>query len=136
MTKSPLEAVLLSAVLPGAGQVYLDQAWKVPIIWGITGGFLWGALKQNSRYHEEITLIAQAKNAVDYAVHTERREYYRDDRDRWWIFASLTYIASLLDSYISANLFDFDVSNSNHTPIGTLLRPDDHSTYLKVRIEF
>ncbi|HWF43228.1 MAG TPA: DUF5683 domain-containing protein [Candidatus Kapabacteria bacterium] len=134
MTKSPLKAVLLSAVIPGAGQVYLDQTWKVPIIWGIAGGFLYGALKQNSRYYGEINLIAQAKNAIDIAVHTERREYYRDDRDRWWIFASLTYIATLLDSYISANLFDFDVSNSNHTLTGTLSKPVDHSTYLNVRV--
>src|ERR1044071_1303770 len=51
MTKSPLEAVLLSAVIPGAGQVYLHQTWKVPVIWGIGGAFLYGAYIQNFRYH-------------------------------------------------------------------------------------
>src|ERR1035437_3536160 len=50
MTKSPLEAVLLSVVIPGAGQVYLEQTWKLPFIYGLIGGFFYGALIQNTRY--------------------------------------------------------------------------------------
>ena len=35
---SPQRAIILSAVLPGAGQVYNRQAWKIPIIYAALGG--------------------------------------------------------------------------------------------------
>ena len=120
MTKSPLTAVLLSAVLPGAGQAYLDQYWKVPIIWGVIGGFFYGEQIQNLRYH-------QAQHSVDTAnadttnggatgsffAHAweNAREFYRDDRDKWWIYLGITYIATILDAYIASHLYDFDVSD-------------------------
>ena len=39
MKKSPTTAVLLSAVLPGAGQFYNESYWKIPIIGGLVGYF-------------------------------------------------------------------------------------------------
>ena len=48
MTRSPTLALGLSAALPGAGQAYLNQWWKVPIIYGLLGGFFYGAYLQNS----------------------------------------------------------------------------------------
>jgi hypothetical protein len=113
MTKSPTEALLLSAAIPGAGQVYLGQTWKVPIIWGLAGGFLYGALIQNSRYHEwaDSTSAAEARgDAYAAALYANRREFYRDDRDKWWIYLGITYVANILDAYIAAHLYDFDVS--------------------------
>src|SRR5205809_566695 len=92
MTKSPLEAVLLSAVLPGAGQAYLDQWWKVPVIWGVGGAFFYGAYIQNYRYHymQDSVNNAQARRTVaDSAwanTYASSREFYRDDRDKWWIY--------------------------------------------------
>ena len=126
MTKSPLEAVLLSAVLPGAGQVYLDQTWKVPIIWGIAGGFLYGALIQNFRYHYMSDSVNNQLARGDTAlslVYSNVREFYRDDRDKWWIYIALTYIANLLDAYIAANLYDFDVSSPAPSPINSYYDP-------------
>ena len=35
---SAKKALILSAVLPGAGQVYNRQAWKIPIIYAAIGG--------------------------------------------------------------------------------------------------
>ncbi len=117
MAKSPLEAVLLSAALPGAGQVYLGQTWKLPILYGLIGGFAYGVIIQNSRYHWAIDSV-NSENAMMTSADTIRanefanvREFYRDDRDKWWIYLGLTYIAQILDAYIAANLYDFDVSN-------------------------
>ena len=43
--------------------------------------------------------------------YTQAREFYRDDRDKFYVYAGLVYLANLLDAYISAHLFDFDVSD-------------------------
>ncbi|HLX12970.1 MAG TPA: DUF5683 domain-containing protein, partial [Bacteroidota bacterium] len=36
-TKDPWLAFGLSAVVPGAGQIYNHNYWKAPVIWGLTG---------------------------------------------------------------------------------------------------
>ncbi len=36
-SKSSWTAVLMSAVVPGAGQIYNESYWKAPLIWGIAG---------------------------------------------------------------------------------------------------
>ena len=36
-TKSPWLAVGLSAVVPGLGQLYNENSWKAPLIWGVGG---------------------------------------------------------------------------------------------------
>jgi hypothetical protein len=117
MAKSPLEAVLLSAAFPGAGQVYLGQAWKLPILYGLIGGFAYGVIIQNVRYHTSMDSI-NAENAKMTNADSNRanefvspREFYRNDRDKWWIYLGITYIAQVLDAYIASNLYDFDVSD-------------------------
>jgi len=131
MSKSPLEAILLSAALPGAGQLYLGQAWKLPILYGLLGGFFYGEQIQNRRYHETIDEQNghEAQAAKYYAKATPADslkgisemqkslrlkssvEFYYDDRDKWWIYLGITYVVQILDAYIAAHLYDFDVSN-------------------------
>jgi len=114
MQKSPTLALLLSGVLPGAGQIYTGGWYKAPfVVAGIVGCFI-GASIQNGRYHVDIDSVnnqlarGDTYNANRY---TAQREFYRDDRDKFYIYAGLVYIINLLDAYISAHLFDFDVSD-------------------------
>jgi hypothetical protein len=142
MTKSPLEAVLLSAALPGAGQVYLHQTWKVPIIYALAGGFLYGALIQNFRYHEMIDSINARQALGDtadilYAQHfVGPREFYRNDRDKWWIYLGLAYIANVLDAYVSANLYDFDVSTPGSSPFESYYDPIERRGGISLILHF
>lgn len=142
MTKSPLEAVLLSAALPGAGQVYLHQAWKVPIIYALAGGFFYGALIQNFRYHEMIDSINERwsrRTSADsnYALRfVSAREFYRNDRDKWWIYLGLAYIANILDAYVSANLYDFDVSTPGSSPFESYYDPIEGRGGISLTIHF
>jgi hypothetical protein len=116
MAKSPTLALVLSAVLPGAGQVYTGGWYKAPFIVGGIAGCLIAASIQNGRYLVDIDSINNQlarKNFADSAksqAYVNQREFYRDDRDKFYIYAGLVYIANLLDAYISAHLFDFDVS--------------------------
>jgi hypothetical protein len=52
MHKSPILALGLSAVLPGAGQIYNGQWWKAPLIFVGMGGCFYGAFIQNARMNE------------------------------------------------------------------------------------
>jgi hypothetical protein len=122
MTKSPMLALGLSAILPGAGQIYNEQWWKVPILYAMLGGFGYGAYIQNQRYQDAKANLAKAiaeKNEADASTWTRSRNFYRDDRDKFFIYMGLAYVANLIDAYISAHLFDFDVSDPAPLPAGT-----------------
>jgi hypothetical protein len=122
MTKSPMLALGLSAILPGAGQIYNEQLWKVPILYAMLGGFGYGAYIQNQRYREAVGNLSKAieeKNANDERTWRRSRDFFRDDRDKWYIYLGLAYVANLIDAYISAHLFDFDVSDPAPLPAGT-----------------
>lgn len=119
MKKDPLLALGLSAALPGAGQVYNGQWWKTPVIFGAFGACIYAALLQDTRLsHTQDSISNQiSRGEFDLAArYTSVRDFYRDDRDKFYIYAGLVYIANLLDAYISAHLFDFDVSDTKTTP--------------------
>lgn len=121
MTKSPTLALALSAVLPGAGQIYNGEWWKVPILYAMLGGFGYGAYIQNQRYQDAKANLARAvdeKNPGEVGRWTRSRDFFRDDRDKWYIYMGLAYVANLIDAYISAHLFDFDVSDPAPLPAG------------------
>ena len=39
------------------------------------------------------------------------REFYRDQRDQFYLYAGLVYLINIVDAYVDAHLFDFDVSD-------------------------
>lgn len=121
MTKSPMLALGLSAILPGAGQIYNEQWWKVPILYAMLGGFGYGAYIQNERYQDarkNLTIATFNGSAAEKQRWTNSRNFYRDDRDKFLIYIGLAYVANLIDAYISAHLFDFDVSDPAPLPAG------------------
>jgi hypothetical protein len=77
MQKSPLTAVLMSAVLPGAGQIYNQSYFKAPIIWGAAGLLVYGWFYNQDRYKEYRDLYLQTENNF----YRQYRIFYRDQRD-------------------------------------------------------
>jgi hypothetical protein len=114
MTKSPAMAVGLSAVLPGAGQFYNESYWKVPIVMGLGGYFVYEWIKNDNLAQDYRDLYEASKTPEDPDGNTQYlaiRDFYKDQRDTFtWYFAIL-YVANLLDAYVDANLYDFDVGD-------------------------
>ncbi|MHC1737224.1 MAG: DUF5683 domain-containing protein [Ignavibacteriaceae bacterium] len=109
MTKSPWGAVARSAVIPGWGQLYNQSYWKIPIVWGVIGWFTYNWIQNNTDYENYRNLyIADPSNS-----NKRLREFYRDNRDLFAIYLGLTYVANLIDAYVDAHLFDFDVSEDH-----------------------
>ncbi|MEK7251005.1 MAG: DUF5683 domain-containing protein [Bacteroidota bacterium] len=113
-TKSPGLALLFSAVLPGAGQFYNESYWKIPILLGFGYYFAsrWIDNNDSTRHYRDlyassITPELQGGNAR----YLQLREFYKDQRDTfsWYIF--IYYIVNLVDAYVDASLYDFNVGD-------------------------
>lgn len=130
MTKSPTLALGLSAILPGAGQIYNEEWWKAPVLYGLLGGFGYGAYIQNDRYlvaRDSLNAQLARGDESEASRYRSSRDFYRNDRDRWLIYMGLAYIANLIDAYISAHLFDFDVSDPVASPTEVTSRMRFHA---------
>jgi len=114
MTKSPLKAVLFSAVLPGAGQFYNKSYWKIPIIWGIGGYFAFEVVRNNTYYLDYRDRYVDSQTPSNPSGDSRLktlREFYRDQRDQFIFYFGVLYLINLVDAYVDAHLFDFDVSD-------------------------
>ena len=131
-------ALGLSAVLPGAGQLYVGDWYKTPLILGAFAGCFYAASIQNIRYHytaDSVRNQLARGDEFDAGRYTSVREFYRDDRDRWYIYAALVYIANLIDPYIAAHLYDFDVSDVT-APAAFLSAPSRSEEPWRLSIRF
>jgi hypothetical protein len=114
MERSAWGAVLRSAILPGLGQYYNQSYWKIPVVWGflVYLGYEW---KWNDN------------NMNLYSIGSVGRTQWRDQRDLFTVYIGLTYLLNLIDAYVDAHLFDFDISNDKF--MGT-------TTHLSIKIPY
>lgn len=113
-TKNAWVAIGLSALVPGAGQMYNEDYWKVPVIWGLGGYWVYEWIDLNKSYQNfRSTYLASISPSLpDGDANQKRlRDFYRDERDRFAWFMGGLYFLNILDAYVGANLYDFDVSS-------------------------
>ena len=106
-------ALLKSAILPGWGQYYNESYWKIPVFWGIIGWCAYNYVANNNNYSDYQSLYINSGFSIE--SYRRLRDYYRDQRDLFVIYLGITYLANLLDAYVDANLFDFNVSEDAFT---------------------
>ncbi|MBI4546798.1 MAG: hypothetical protein HY707_02375 [Ignavibacteriae bacterium] len=106
-------AVGFSAVLPGSGQIYNEDYWKVPLIWGLGGYYVYEWVRLNNRYkdfRDQFNTSVQQRPPFGDDRFLRLRDFYRDERDKFAWYLGLLYFLNLVDAYVGANLYDFDVS--------------------------
>jgi hypothetical protein len=114
-TKSTTTAILLSTVLPGAGQLYNESYWKIPVILGLGGywGYEW--IQMNNEYRNYRRLYSESLNKIlpasDYRYKTIR-DFYKSERDRFAWYLGVLYFVNILDAYVDASLFEFSVDDN------------------------
>jgi len=114
MKKSPLKAVLLSAVIPGLGQFYNEAYWKVPVIALLGGYFGYEIFRNNNKFGDYRDLYAESQtpeNPNGDDRYRQYREFYRNQRDQFYFYFGIFYLINLVDAYVDAHLFDFNVSD-------------------------
>lgn len=113
MSKSPWGAVLRSAVIPGWGQIYNESYWKAPIFWAALGGFIYGWVFYDDLYDKYAQLYSESiKGDSGDGAYLRQRDFYHDQRDLMSVYIGLTYLLNLIDAYVDAHLFDFDVGEN------------------------
>jgi hypothetical protein len=126
ITKNPKLAGWLSCALPGAGQVYNGQYWKVPIIYGGIGTLVYVSQFYNVRYkqlkNDEHYLLAMQAGDSTYNGHsfygltTENdivryMRKYRRYRDLCYLGMFLVYMMNIFDAVVDAHLYDYNVTD-------------------------
>ncbi|MGA7160373.1 MAG: DUF5683 domain-containing protein [Bacteroidota bacterium] len=111
--KSTTVALLASLVVPGAGQIYNGSYWKPPILWGVGYYFISVYNQQNKLYQQSRRAYAASinSNQVDGDQNILRlRDFYHNQRDTFAWYLAIEYIVNLLDAYVDASLYNFEVS--------------------------
>jgi len=113
--RSTTTAILLSAVLPGAGQAYNGSYWKVPIVFGLGVYFVAEFLDNNRKYkdyHDRYTASQTPEDPKGDGYLLRLRDFYGSNRDTYaWYFVIL-YVLNLVDAYVDASLAGFDVGEN------------------------
>lgn len=129
---SPKKAVILSAIVPGAGQIYNRKYWKAPIAWaGIGAGvyFLQENTREYRRYRDAyIALVDDDPTTVDefngqYSAQAVLNvtDTYRRWRDLSYIAIGAVYVLNLIDATVDAHFVRFDVGNDLSMRLGPSL---------------
>lgn len=128
----PKKAVLLSFVLPGGGQLYNKQYWKVPLAYATIGGAIFAIDFNGKRYRlyrddfiarrddVEGNENAQLAGLSDENVRSLRNQYRKNlELSSFGLIAA--YIFNAADAFVSAHLKPFDVSDDLTLEFGPTL---------------
>ena len=120
---NPGTATLRSLILPGWGQAYNREYWKIPIVYGAVGTMAGFWIFNNMWYK-------RTKDAYDIRVNRPQdslqinpklqplstsslqfyRNAYRRDRDYSTLYFILTWALNIVDATVFGHLKEFDVS--------------------------
>lgn len=123
----PGKAALLSALLPGTGQIYNHSWLKLPLVYGGLGAVIYGESFYQKYYREfadaynavganpallgNPSLGTQASLARSLDALNNGVIAYRRQRDIFYLYIGLVYGVQILDALVTAHLKDFDVSD-------------------------
>lgn len=117
LPKNPRKATLLSAILPGAGQVYNNKAWKVPILYAGIMTDIYFIRFNNRRYQVFRQALFDFDDGISNDFPNLNREalvrnvdYWRRNRDLCFLLLAGIYALNLIDANVDAHLSGFDIS--------------------------
>ncbi|ABG59815.1 DUF5683 domain-containing protein [Cytophaga hutchinsonii] len=131
MNRQPNKAALMSAILPGAGQVYNKKYWKAPLppIGLLITGYLaidysnktkvYGEAASLAEHNADRSALSTSYTNAGYNLQTLSATQLRtlqDDSRRYMymnivIFSGI-YALNIVDAYVDAHLKEFDVNEN------------------------
>ena len=112
----PGKATLYSLLLPGLGQAYNGEYWKIPIYIGGMGAAYYFYNTNNINYQRYRRIYKEASNKdVPYTgpITSEQALYYRDVfrryRDYSVLAIALVYLLQVIDANVFSYMHDFEI---------------------------
>jgi hypothetical protein len=127
----PKKAIWYSVLCPGLGQLYNRRYWKLPFVGAGVIGVAY-AINWNSKYYNAYTnayrdvmdddptttsymkLLPPGSTGINESqlvtVLKNRQQKFRRSRDLSYIGAVGVYVICILDAFVDAQLYDFDIS--------------------------
>lgn len=165
---NPSRATWLAVIVPGLGQIYNRSYWKLPIVYGAFMGCAYAISWNASMYNDykeayrdillDETLSddpTRSYNAIlppGYTIESmggrsqytstlnSRQNRYRRYRDISIAATVAVYVLSIIDAYVDAQLFDFDISPNLSLNVQPQLNydpwRDNRSAELKLALNF
>ena len=112
----PGRATLYSILLPGLGQAYNGEYWKIPINWGCLIGSAHFLYTNSVNYQRFRRIYNDSyKEGYDGPVSQSTALYYRDVYRRYRDYSVLAlvgfYLLQVIDANVFAYMHDFEVSD-------------------------
>ncbi len=117
---NPKKSALFSAILPGAGQLYNRQYWKLPIIYAGVGAAVYFLIDNTRQYQRfragYIARITDANVQDEFTGRYTQQDLqilqstYRKYLDMTILFTGLGYTLQVMDALAFAHLKNFDIS--------------------------
>jgi hypothetical protein len=117
----PRTSLILSLVVPGAGQVYNGKWWKVPLVYGAIGG-LGYLINDNTNKYIQLRTAYKRKQAglihnftdtrfdSSTALKSERDKYDKN-RQLSYVGIVIVWLINGIEAFTDAHLMNFDVSD-------------------------
>lgn len=128
------KATIMSAVLPGAGQVYNRKVWKVPVIYAAFAGMGYLVKFNHNQYrnYENALLLRFDNNPATVDVYKDQysdenlrslSNFYRRNRDLSIAGMVLIHVMNIIDAHVDAHLYNFDISDDLSMQLQPALTP-------------
>lgn len=126
------KATLYSLLLPGLGQIYNGELWKLPIYWGgiIGGTYFYCNNKKNFERFKMIYNRASDPSYTDVPIQASTAKYYKDVYRRYRDYSLLAivgfYVLQILDANVFSYMHNFDATDDFAVSLSpTVLTPDN-----------
>ena len=132
---SPTKATIMSACIPGLGQIYNKKYWKLPIIYAGFGVFTYLIVFNTNYYLEYKSAYIESVNGDSTGNYSDivkkypatsilsSAEYYRRNLEITVIVTALFYALQILDAAVDAHFFTYNISKDLSFKIGPALIP-------------
>lgn len=134
---APSKAAFYSAIVPGMGQAYNRQYWKIPIVYVALGSGVGIYAYNNKNYHNyrdeyKRRLSGTEEKAGKYSYLTDAQlisaqKQFQKNRDLSLIVTVGIYILNIVEANVSAHLLQFNVSDK------LTVRPDMYQNDLNYK---
>lgn len=144
---NPKKAGMYSSILPGLGQAYNRQYWKIPVVYailGTAGYFIGYNYNQYSQFRQAYIYeidgdpgtgagqVDEAYALYDASDLQRLQNNYKKDLDIIVLLTSVGYALQIMDAIVSAHLRNFDISRD----ISMQMQPVLQNNYVGVGLVF